>query len=321
MSGLFGPDVGPAPVPDELAALAAAVSPRLHLGTSSWTFPGWSGIVWDRPTSADVLVREGLAAYAAHPLLRSVGIDRTFYGPVGSDVFAGWADQVPADFRFLVKAHGDLTTARVPNHPKFGSAAGQPNPRFLDAGYAVERVVGPAVDGLGDKLGVVLFQFPPTPAWHVDAFAERLHGFLSALPAGPGYAVEIRTPAWMSPAYADALVDAGVSHAYVSHPAMPPIAEQLRQVRGGARAGLVVRWMLRRDLEYGEAKQRFAPFAALAGDDPDTRDQIARLVNLALGREKRVIVIANNKAEGSAPLTLRALAERIVSLDRTSETG
>ena len=68
--------VRPAEVPAELAQLAARLRPNLRLGTSSWSFPGWEGIVYDRRVSNARLAKEGLAAYAAHPLFRTVGVDR-----------------------------------------------------------------------------------------------------------------------------------------------------------------------------------------------------------------------------------------------------
>jgi uncharacterized protein YecE (DUF72 family) len=68
-----------------MVALARHLSPQLYLGTSSWTFPGWQGLVYDRAASASVLARYGLAAYARHPLLRTVGLDRTFYAPIAAD--------------------------------------------------------------------------------------------------------------------------------------------------------------------------------------------------------------------------------------------
>ena len=54
----------------------------MHLGTSSWTFPGWKGLVWDGHYSDTQLSKHGLAAYAQHPLFRTVTLDRTFYRPL-----------------------------------------------------------------------------------------------------------------------------------------------------------------------------------------------------------------------------------------------
>ena len=104
--------VAPAPVSDALRALGERLPQGVFLGTSSWTFPGWTGLVYDHEATTTQLAREGLGAYAHHPVLRTVGIDRTFYAPVPAAAFADYAQQVPDGFRFLVKAHEACTLAR-----------------------------------------------------------------------------------------------------------------------------------------------------------------------------------------------------------------
>ena len=71
-----------------LSPLAAQLPSTLHLGTSSWSFPGWRGIVWNAHASEATLARDGLRAYANHPLFRTVGIDKTYYRPVAREEFA-----------------------------------------------------------------------------------------------------------------------------------------------------------------------------------------------------------------------------------------
>lgn len=56
----------PAPA---LVEVADALPGRLRFGTSSWNFPGWAGLVWDREYPEATLSRFGLPAYASHPLL------------------------------------------------------------------------------------------------------------------------------------------------------------------------------------------------------------------------------------------------------------
>ena len=72
--------VDPAAVEDEVRALGVALPARIHLGTSSWSFPGWTGLVYalrnGKPATEQVLARHGLAAYARHPLFRTVKIGR-----------------------------------------------------------------------------------------------------------------------------------------------------------------------------------------------------------------------------------------------------
>ena len=313
------PPVEAALVPQELAELGAHLSSSLRLGTSSWSFPGWAGIVYDRQAAELTLARHGLAAYASHPLLRTVGIDRTWYRPVSADDLRAYADVVPEDFRFLVKADRLLTSPTDPGEGTFRGA----NPRFLDPTYAIEEVLGPVSEGLGPKAGPILFQFSPIPPNLVggpEAFAERLHGFLDALPPGLLYAVELRTPALLTSTYSQALEATGATHCYVVHPAMSPLEEQLRVVRHFEQPALVMRWMLHAGLKYEVAKDRYAPFDRIVDTDDDSLERIAVAALDALIAERGVFVVANNKAEGSAPLSVFRLARRIAAWDGPRES-
>jgi len=302
--------VGPARVPDDLAAAATRVPHNLHLGTSSWSFPGWAGIVYDRSASDTVLARYGLEAYARHPLLRTVGVDRTFYRPIPAGEFRAMADAVPDDFRFVVKADRMLTSATDPGDGTLRGA----NPAFLDASRAIDDMVGPMVEGLGKKAGPLLFQFPPTAPNLVGgagAFAERLHRFLDALPPGAQYAVELRTPAFLTNEYADALDSTGAAHCFTVHPAMASLEEQLHVIRHFEQPLLLVRWMLHTGLKYEAAKDRYEPFDRIVDEDGDSLGRITVAVLDALIAERTVFVVVNNKAEGSAPLSVFRLAARI----------
>ena len=113
-SGGPGP-VAPAVLGEEPRVLAARLPSLVKLGTSSWSFPGWKGLVYRDHHSERVLAQRGLPASAAHPLLSAVGLDRTFYAPLGTDVLAAYAADVPANFRFLVKAHEALPWLATPS--------------------------------------------------------------------------------------------------------------------------------------------------------------------------------------------------------------
>ncbi len=306
--------VGPAAASPELAALAGRLPRIIRLGTSSWSFPGWAGIVYDREASTATLARRGLAAYARHPLLRTVGVDRTFYAPITAEDFATYAAAVPEDFRFLVKAPEALTTARFPDHPRHGEQRGARSAAFLDPGYATDAICAPLAGGLGGKAGVLVFQFPPQPLGPIGGplrFVERLHAFLERLPAGLAYAVEVRAEALFTAAYRDALAATGVGHVVNVHPTMPPPAAQAALVTHGDAAPLVVRWMLGHGQRYDEARARYLPFDRLVDEDPASRRDIAALCRGGTARGRDVYVVINNKAEGSAPLSAIRLAAAI----------
>ncbi|HSP77093.1 MAG TPA: DUF72 domain-containing protein [Myxococcaceae bacterium] len=315
--------VGPAEAPEEVRALGARLPQGLYLGTSSWTFPGWKGLVYDREATSTRLSREGLAAYGQHPVLRTVGVDRTFYGPVPAATFTAYAAQVPPGFRFLVKAHEACTLARWPLHPRYGNVRGQPNPRFLDAAYARDAVVAPFVEGLGEKAGPLVFQLPPQDPQELggpEAFAERLHAFLTALPRGPLYAVEVRNEALLTDAFAQALSAAGACPVLAAWRDMPPVERQALLTRALHARALVVRWMLPPGLEYEEARRRYYPFNRLVEEDVPTREAIARVCVAALRAGRPAFVTLNNKAEGSAPLSALRLASSVVSRAENTAT-
>ena len=308
--------VDPATVESAIAETASRLSEHVHLGTSSWSFPGWAHLVYASSYPDTVLARHGLPAYAAHPLLRTVGIDRTFYAPIGEAAFRTYATQArvtsPA-FRFLVKAPMLFTGPRL----RSDDGRWADNEAFLNASLATAQFVLPATRGLAEMCGPLVFQFPPlgprftrSPARFADALAE----FLLALPVPSGaafYAVEVRDPELLTDDYLAALCAGRATHCIAIHARMPSATEQARYWRESGHSPLVIRWSLHSGFKYEEAKERYAPFNALVDEDIEGRAQVAALVREAVQKDQDAFVVVNNKAEGSAPLTIRKLAELI----------
>ncbi len=301
-------------------ALAAALPGHLRLGTSSWNYPGWVGTVWDRDYPEATLSRRGLGAYAQHPLLRTVSLDRAFYQPLSAVQFAAYAAQVPADFRFVVKAPSLVADALVRDTAGRGQ---QPNALFLDADTALRSLVEPALQGLGSKLGALVFQLSPLPTrWlpRLPALTEQLHRLLCAMPAFGSdtpdavLAVEVRNAEWLTPAFVAALRDTRATYCMGLHAKMPPIAEQLPVLRALWPGPLVCRWNLHlRHGAYGyeDAQREYAPYDRLVDLDLPTRAALARTIAGVVGAGQRAYVTLGNKAEGSAPLSVQALAQEV----------
>ena len=312
--GLFGAPEGLqscALCPDQ-DSLAAALPPELRLGTSSWSFPGWSGLLYKGRVSSELLAHEGLRAYARCPLLRTVGVDRAHYATLSAEQWAALAEPLPEDFQLLVKAHEACTLARYPDHARYGARRGRRNPSFLDPEWASDQVIAPAIEGLGARMGVLLFQFAPQPLSELggpQGFAARLAAFLERLPAGLRVAVELRNTSLLHPDYTAALRAGGALHAINAHGAMPRPEVQARLTGALEQEALVIRWMLRRGYEYEQAVQRYSPFHELVEPDPVTRAGLLSLLRAFKGRPAFVIV--NNKAEGCAPRSIELLAREL----------
>ncbi|HSV51977.1 MAG TPA: DUF72 domain-containing protein [Burkholderiaceae bacterium] len=314
------PKVQPQVQDPALHALRATLGERLWLGTSSWSYPGWGGLVWDGDYAESALSKHGLPAYAEHPLFRTVSLDRAFYRPLTASQYAGFAHQVPQDFRFVVKAPSLVTDAMVRSETGRGMQA---NPAFLSEALAISEFVQPALAGLGHKIGALVFQLSPLPAPLLARLPEvlaRLGAMLRALPPLHGtapdavVAVEVRDPAFLTRAFAAVLREAGATYCLGVHAKMPPVAEQLPMLRALWPGPLVCRWNLNRKhgaYGYEEAGGQYQPFDRLVDPDPETRAALARVVAGTTGAGQNAYVTVSNQAEGCAPLTVIALAEEI----------
>ncbi len=309
-TGLPADTVEPAAPSPALRDLGDRLPQRVYLGTSSWSFPGWTEHVWKRDYPASMLADQGLSAYAAHPLFRTVSLDRTYYRVPDPALYAHYRSQVPDDFRFVVKAPQVCTARRTRDGP---------NPHRLDPDWARTTFLEPLVEGLGEQLGQVLVQFPPENRPVQTGFWDRLARFLSVLSGDSGVdvAVEVRTPAWLDGPLHAVLADTHTSPCLTVHPAMPDLRTQWKALNAGAAPHLMVRWNLGHqhtttaETDYEQAKSAYAPFDRVVDPDDGLRAGIARAITWAVERGRPVWVTANNKAEGCAPGTLEAIARRL----------
>lgn len=309
--GSGGDPGGPAAVvTDAQRALAARLPAGLRLGTSSYTYPGWAGLVYAGRPSQARLVEEGLAAYAKHPLLRTVGIDRGYYAPIAREAWQAYANVLPAGSRVVAKAWSEVTTAVFPRHPRYGERAGGLNPRFLDPGLALDEVVRPYAEGAGAHAGPLVLELPPVPDGAIPerALLARLARLFDAIPAGLPIAVELRTPRLLTPAYLGLLRERGVSHVLNFWSGMPTPGEQARLGADEPGARLVFRLLQPPGSSYEALRAAYEPFDCLHAPQPRLREEVAALARRALDRGREVYVCVGNKAEGSAPHTVFALA-------------
>ena len=320
-----GGTVAAAAADPALIELAAALPAGLRLGTSSWSYPGWANLVWDGEYAESVLSKNGLAALAQHPLFRTVSLDRNFYRALTASQYARYAAMVPDDFRFVVKAPSLVTDATVRDESGRGT---QVNPVFLNSEIAIQEFVQPALEGLGHRIGALVFQLSPIPSQLLadqPALLTRIGDMLEALPglqpAAPDavIAVEVRDPQLLCPAFADMLRSTGATFCMGLHAKMPPIEDQLPMLRALWPGPLVCRWNLHRRhgrFGYEDAEKLYGPFDKIVDPDPETREALARVIGGTTGAGQRAYVTVSNNAEGCAPLTIASLARDIVNLPK-----
>jgi len=313
--GLFGETVDHMENQRErLRSLAERLPKNLFLGTSSWAFPGWRGIVYSEKRSPTDLSREGLVEYSRHPLLRAVEIDRSYYAPVPADDLSRYSAQVPPAFRFCVKAPAIVTSAVLP----IRTLEPEPNPDFLSAEVLKRDLLDPLREQVGSRLGAVILQFPPQPSrfrLRSRVFADRLDHFFNQLPRDIAFSVELRDPQLLGMDYREVLRKHGASHAYNFWSSMPMPEEQERSLPLSDATSIVMRLMLPPGTTYDGRREDFRPFDRLHEPHPEMRRQVVALARRALREDKKVYILANNKAEGSTPLTLQTLAELLAETE------
>ncbi|TAG27655.1 MAG: DUF72 domain-containing protein [Burkholderiales bacterium] len=321
----------PAQVSEDIQSLAKQLPPALRLGTSSWHFPGWADLVWDQPYAEAKLSKEGLRAYGQHPLLRTVSLDRAFYRPMTVEQYAQLAAQVSDDFRFVVKVPSVISDALIRSSGGEDAGRGlQANTHFLDVTLFQDICLKPLLEGLGNKLGALVLQMSPLPAHmlshnEISKLFGPLAGILSAQSAMKNVvpdavmAIELRNPEFITTLLRDELIallkDTGATYCLGLHAKLPPIEDQLPILRKLWPGPLVCRWNLHSKhgrYGYEAAKASYEPFDKLIDEDPATREQLARVIAGTVKGGQTAFVTINNKAEGSAPLSVAKLAQAVL---------
>jgi uncharacterized protein YecE (DUF72 family) len=247
-----------------------------------------------------------LEEYARFPLFRTVGIDSSFYAPPTEDTLTAYARYLPAGFPCVSKVWNQLTIHHY-TQAQDKAKAGQPNPDFLNPDVFIEAVYQPTRRWFADHAGPLVFEFTTmargtgmTP----ERFAARLDEFFAALPRDALYAVEIRNEEFLTPMYFAVLREHGVAHVFNSWTRMPPIGVQLDLPGSLTGSFLVARALLRPGRSYDEAVDAFAPYDRIQDPSPRLRQDLLRLIETAVQTRIPAYLLVNNRAEGSAPLTV-----------------
>src|SRR5258705_10779125 len=142
---------------------------NLYVGTSGYSYKEWKGTFYPE----DMPEKQMLRYYGER--FRSVEINNTFYRMPKASVLEAWAAEVPADFKFVLKASKRITHIQ----------------RLKDAGDSVAYLLEVA-GALKERLGPLLFQLPP----YLKKDAPRLREFLALLPSNRRATFEFRHQSW-----------------------------------------------------------------------------------------------------------------------------
>lgn len=272
----------------------------VRIGTCSWNYESWTGLVYSRPhASAAACLPEYAARY------RTAEIDSWFYRIPPAREVEDYLAAVDDDFEFTCKAPQDLSLTFTRGKDPRGTAA-QPNPAFLSPElYAafLERIAP-----LRPRIGMVMLEFEYLNRRKMpsrDEFMRRLAEFARAVPRDPPLGIECRNGPWLDAAWFDFLAAEELCMVFSEKLYLPPVTDLyarhapalgdrpvVLRLLGGDRAEI-------EEASGGRWDRILDPKPQLPG--------IAAMIRDLSGRGNRLYVNVNNHFEGSAPLTIARL--------------
>lgn len=284
----------------------------LRIGTCSWKYRSWTGLVYSAPDGIDFL-----SEYAAR--YGTVEIDQWFWSlgkgdaagmPRASDV-ESYRAAVGDTFRFTVKAPNSITLTHHYRKSKMQEL--ELNPHFLSL-ELVERFLG-TLEPMRDTLGPVMFQFEYLNRQKMKsrkAFLEVLAPFLEGLPEGYRFGVELRNPKWLDASFFELIEQHSVIPVLLQGYYMPSIVELYIKWRDELAKHDTVIIRLHGPNRQGIEKHTGKVWDRIVAPKDDELSAIAGVTKDLLGRGVNVFVNVNNHYEGSAPLSIERFQERLL---------
>lgn len=279
-------------------------------GTSSWKYPGWKGLIYNRHyPSKRAFEQECLTEYSE--LFPTVTADFALYDFPKTGTMQLIHDQTSDQFRLSLKVTDRITIKRYPNILRYGANAGRDNPDFLNVELFEDAFLAP-IEALKKKRGAIIFEFStfhPSSSVTVDTFVEMMDRFLSRLPRAYEYAVEMRNREFLTADYLKMLHAHGAAHVLNNWTHMPPIIEQI-QLAGVLTAPFsVARALLKPGRTYEQAVEKFEPYEAIREENPDLRMGLVESVAKCIAERRTLYAYVNNRAEGNSPKTIEAILD------------
>ncbi|GEP44664.1 hypothetical protein BGE01nite_39550 [Brevifollis gellanilyticus] len=308
------------PIAELRQALAELAEQNVYVGTSSWKYPGWSGLLYDEQRylyrgkfTKSRFERDCLEEYAQ--VFRTVCVDAGYYQFPSPDYIRGLCDQVPEGFRFSFKVTDEITARTFPNLPRHGKKMGQRNPHFLNAELFRAAFLD-SMERHREKIGVLMFEFSHFHPRDFDRgreFVEMLDAFLGQLPPGWQYGVEVRNKSLLQPEYFAMLARHGVTHVMNNWTHMPTVNEQM-QMPGVLSAGdfTAARFLLRPGRTFEQAVKLFEPYNATKDINEEAREAAAEIIRMRAeaaekAKTRPTYLYCNNRLEGNALFLILAV--------------
>jgi uncharacterized protein YecE (DUF72 family) len=189
---------------NDLFAARLQHGPAIRVGIGGWTYAPWRDNFYPPK-----LVQRRELEYASRQL-RAIEINGTYYGAQKPATYAKWAAETPDGFVFSLKAPHYITDGK----------------RLADAGKGVSGFIHGGLAEMGDRLGPILWQLPPSRPFDAD----DLGAFLDALPRDLDgrplrHVLEVRHASFLSATYVELARSQRVPTVFTDSPDYPSLAD------------------------------------------------------------------------------------------------
>lgn len=281
----------------------------IRIGTCSWKYDSWKGIIYPNKEKFNYL-----AEYSKH--FNTVEIDQWFWSlfesnkvllPKESDV-KSYADSVPDNFKFTIKIPNSITLTHYYNKSK--STNLKPNQFFLSSELFEKFLT--SIKPMKSKIGVLMFQFEYLNKQKMSGlteFIDRFEGFKDSLDKKYKYGIELRNPNYLKKPFFEFLERNKLVMVFLHGYYMPPIWNVFNEFKEYVNDTAVIR--LHGPDRSGIEEKTGGIWNEIIEPKDDELDKISEIVNYLNSKKVDVYVNVNNHYEGSAPLTIKKLRNKL----------
>jgi uncharacterized protein YecE (DUF72 family) len=282
---------------------------NIRIGTCSWKYESWKGILYPERGSFDFLIEYSKS-------LNTVEIDQWFWSlfepnkvllPKEKDVKL-YTESVPDDFKFTIKIPNSLTLTHFYNKDKLSPL--KLNPYFLDLDLFNEfiRIISP----MSAKVGVLMFQFEYLNKQKINGlteFIEKFEKFSNSIPRNYNYGIEIRNPNFLKKIFFEFLNRNSLSMVFLQGYYMPNVWDVFGQFKEDLISPVVIR--LHGPDRSGIEKKSNGVWNKIIENRDEEISKILLIIDQLQEKKIDLYINVNNHYEGSAPLTINKIISNL----------
>jgi len=273
----------------------------MRIGTCSWKYDSWKGIVYPDFGEFDYLEE-----YSKH--YNTVEIDQWFWS-LNNDkallpkpnVVEGYNETTPEDFKFTIKIPNSLT---LTHSYKSNNA----NPYFLSSELMQSFIH--SINPILDKVGLLMFQFEYLNKEKMDSlnkFIDKFQKFRSGIDKSIPIGIEIRNPNYLKDEYFNFLKESNIAHVFLQGYYMPNVVEVYNKFEHLLADTTVIR--LHGEDRKGIEVESKKIWNKIIQPKENELKEIIEMINSLIAKDSNLYVNVNNHYEGSAPLTIKKIEE------------